>query len=197
MGTRAKRVTSAETVRVTPDNFNRAELDVVLTSVVKDGGFGKFNHHREALRPGFPVVRPLRDTLYSMAVFDLDAGPVKVTLPDTGARFMSLQIIDQNLFALKVIYSGSITLTREEVETRYVLASTRTLLLRPDDPKDVEEVHRLQDSIQIEQLGGPGKFEIPRRDDKKAGSTTTELTPQTRADGLDGAYTFPEAYPVG
>jgi hypothetical protein len=38
-------------------------------------------------------VRPNRDTLYSFAVFDLDAGPVTITLPDAGKRFMSLMVI--------------------------------------------------------------------------------------------------------
>jgi hypothetical protein len=33
-----------------------------------------------------------RDTLYGGALFDLDAGPVTVTLPDSGKRFMSMQI---------------------------------------------------------------------------------------------------------
>jgi hypothetical protein len=35
-----------------------------------------------------------RDTRYSAAVFDLDAGPVTIALPDAGKRFMSMQVID-------------------------------------------------------------------------------------------------------
>jgi Protein of unknown function (DUF1254) len=38
-------------------------------------------------------VLPNRDTFYSFAVFDLDAGPVTITLPDAGKRFMSLMVI--------------------------------------------------------------------------------------------------------
>ena len=37
------------------------------------------------------VIRMNRDTLYSAAVFDLDAGPVTITLPDPGKRFLSMQ----------------------------------------------------------------------------------------------------------
>jgi hypothetical protein len=37
-----------------------------------------------------------RDTLYSLSVFDLDAGPVTVALPDAGQRFMSMQVIDED-----------------------------------------------------------------------------------------------------
>jgi len=35
------------------------------------------------------VIRLNRDTLYSSAVFDLDAGPVTITLPEAGQRFRS------------------------------------------------------------------------------------------------------------
>jgi hypothetical protein len=37
-----------------------------------------------------------RDTLYSLSVFDLDAGPVTVTLPNAGQRFISMQVIDED-----------------------------------------------------------------------------------------------------
>ena len=37
-----------------------------------------------------------RDTLYSSAVFDLEAGPVSITAPDPGKRFTSLVILDED-----------------------------------------------------------------------------------------------------
>ena len=79
-------------VPVTPDNFPRAELDLYFASAVKDGGLGKFLHRREPTAlDRQTVTRMNRDTLYSGAVFDLDAGPVTITLPDAGQRFMSMQ----------------------------------------------------------------------------------------------------------
>ena len=46
---------------------------------------GKFLHRRDVMPvDNQVVVRPNRDTLYSSAVFDLDAGPVTITLPDPG-----------------------------------------------------------------------------------------------------------------
>jgi hypothetical protein len=42
------------------------------------------------------IVRVNRDTLYSFAIFDLDAAPVSVTLPDVGKRFMSMQVISED-----------------------------------------------------------------------------------------------------
>ena len=84
---------------VTADNFTRAESDGYFASVVKDaGGLGKFRHRREMMsidKQG--VNRGNRDTLYSPAVVDLDAGPVTITLPDAGTRFRSMILIDEDL----------------------------------------------------------------------------------------------------
>ena len=71
-------------IPVTVDNFIRAESDLYFSVVaLKEGGLGKFEHHRD-LSPvdAQTVIRMNRDTLYSAAVFDLDAGPVTITLPD-------------------------------------------------------------------------------------------------------------------
>src|SRR4051812_37222303 len=84
---------AGKSVPVTADNFTRAESDLYFSGVVKNGGFGKFDHTREpAPLDKQTVIRLNRDTLYSAAVFDLDAGPVTITLPDAGTRFMSLQV---------------------------------------------------------------------------------------------------------
>src|SRR6202008_2338722 len=85
---------SEDPINVTPDNFVRAETDLYFGNLVNDGGFGKFHHIRE-LSPidNQLVIRQNRDTLYSAGVFDLDAGPVTVGLPDADEWFMSLQVI--------------------------------------------------------------------------------------------------------
>ncbi|MGC2690201.1 MAG: DUF1254 domain-containing protein, partial [Pseudolabrys sp.] len=82
-------------VTVTADNFNRAETDIYFAQFVKRGELGKFVHLRDLPVEG-PGVRANRDTLYSEAVFDLDAGPVKITLPKAGKRFMSITAINEN-----------------------------------------------------------------------------------------------------
>ena len=81
---------AADTIPVTPDNFVRAESDLYFGNAVKDAsGIGKFLHHRDVTPiDKQPVIRMNRDTLYSAAVFDLDAGSVTIALPDAGKRFM-------------------------------------------------------------------------------------------------------------
>src|SRR5437867_641405 len=74
-------------VPVTVENFRRAETDLYFGGLGKKGWFGKFGHDRELVPiDEQTVIRTNRDTLYSGAIFDLDAGPVTITLPDAGKR---------------------------------------------------------------------------------------------------------------
>jgi hypothetical protein len=151
---------------VTVDNFARAESDLYFGNMIKDaGGLAKLLHRREpATIDNQTVIRLNRDTLYSAAVFDLDAGPVTVTMPDAGKRFMSLMVINEDHYVVSVTYgAGPHTFTKEKVGTRYMLAGVRTLV-DPVNPKDVEQVHALQNAIKVSQKGAAGKFEIPNWD---------------------------------
>jgi hypothetical protein len=151
-------------VPVTPDNFIRAESDRYFGKMVKDGSFGKFTHNRELTAIDKQlVVRSNRDTLNSTAVFDLDAGPVTITLPNAGKDFMSMQVIDEDMYTPQVIYNaGSYTFTRDQVGTRYVLLGVR-ILVDPTNPDDVKRVHKLQDAIEVNQQS-PGGFEVANWD---------------------------------
>ena len=155
----------ANTVPVTVDNFIRAESDLYFGGILKDGGgIGKFLHRREPARiDNQTVIRLNRDTLYSSAVFDLDAGPVTITMPDAGKRFMSMQVINEDHYVPEVVYGkGSYSLTRDKVGSRYVAVAIRTLV-DPADPEDVNKVHALQDAIKVSQKA-TGKFEAPNWD---------------------------------
>jgi hypothetical protein len=152
-------------IPVTVDNFPRAESDLYIGNSVKEGGLGKFHHRRAPAEIEHQlVIRMNRDTLYSSGVFDLDAGSVTITLPDADKRFMSLQVVSQDHYVPVVVYAPSeVTLTKEKVGTRYMVAAVRTLV-DPSDPKDLEQVHALQDAIKLSQPGGPGTFEVPKWD---------------------------------
>jgi len=155
----------AEVLPVTVENFARAESDVSFEATVKGfDSFGKFHHNRGPTRlDEQAVIRMNRDTLYSAAVFDLDAGPVTIQLPDAGERFISMQVINQDHYTPFVTYGGNHTLTREAVGTRYVMAIVRTLA-DAADPADLAAAATVQDAILVEQPGGPGTFEVPRWD---------------------------------
>ncbi len=149
---------------VTVDNFIRAESDLYFSNLVKEGGIGKLSHRREpAAIDNQTVIRLNRDTLYSSAVFDLDASPVTITMPNAGKRFMSLMLVNEDHYVMAVFYgAGSHTFTRKKIGTRYMLAGIRTFV-DPADPNDVKQVHALQDAIKVSQKS-LGSFEVPAWD---------------------------------
>jgi len=153
-------------VPVTVDNFTRAESDVYFGNTVKDaGGIGRLLHRREvvAIDKQF-VIRTNRDTLYSSGVFDLDAGPVTITLPDAGARFRSMMVVNQDHYIVgKIEYrAGAYTIDRKAAGTRYVVVALRTFV-NPADPQDRRQVSALQDATLVSQAK-PGSFEVPTWD---------------------------------
>lgn len=169
-------LTRVQPVTVTIDNFTRAESDMYFASTIKlAGGIGRFDHRRELMPiDAQTVVRANRDTLYSAAVIDLDAGPATVILPDAGGRFMSLMALDEDQYAFGVWYGAcAVTFTRERVGTRYMMAAVRTLV-DPTTPGDFERAHALQDRIGIEQPRA-GRFEVPDWDAASQGRVRDAL----------------------
>ena len=169
---------------VTVDNFVRAETDMTLDRYVKQGAFGKIVH----LRAPTPidkqnVIRMNRDTLYSFGVFDLDASPVTIVKPDSGGRFQSMLVINQDHSMLPVEHgAGEFTFTKKKIGTRYVFFVFRTFA-DPTKPDDVKAANALQDRILARQKN-PGKFEIPDWDEaslKKVRDAINVLT-ATRTD---------------
>jgi len=166
---------SSPAVPVTVDNYIRAQSDIYFGQTVKAGAFGKFRHGRE-LAPidRRLIIRPNRDTLYSLAVFDFDAGPVTVMLPDAGKRFMVMQVTNEDQYTRAVYYgAGSQTLTKEGVGTRYGIVVVRALV-DPANPQDVQQVHALQDALTVSQQS-PGTFEIPNWDEASLKKVHTAL----------------------
>ena len=154
---------TGNSIPVTPDNFVRAETDMYFAQFAKRGGFGKFNHSRDLPLGESTGVRPNRDTLYSLAVFDLDAGPVTIALPDAGQRFMTMMVVDQDHYVVEVVYgAGDHTYTKEKVGTRYLFAAVRTLV-DPADPQDIKQGHALQDAVKVSQES-VGKLETQNWD---------------------------------
>ena len=169
--------TSFAAIPVTVDNFVRAETDLYIKALgSKPNGFGGFDHTRlPSPIDEQSVIRLNRDTLYSAGVFDLNAGPVTITLPNAGTRFMSMQIINQDHYTPMVIYKpGSYKLTKENVGTRYFVAAIRTFV-DPESQKDLKIAQGLQDKVKVSQPGGPGKIEVPDWDQASQKATRDTL----------------------
>lgn len=180
----------SQPVAVTVSNFARAETDRYLSNVVTRNGIGQLRHFRQ-MTPitAQPVVRMNRDTLYSSGVFDLDAGPVTITLPEAGERFMSVQAINEDHYTVGVYYEpGAHTFTREQVGTRYLLLGARTFA-DPNNTADMEAAHALQDAIHISQAS-PGSFEIPAWDETSRAHVRTLLNALLGSAGDDAGDYF-------
>ena len=134
------------TVPVTVDNFIRAETDIYFAGLMKDrAAWANSITRREPARIDNQT-RPSRQPRHALfvGVFDLDAGPVTITLPDAGKRFMSMMVIDEDHYVFTVVYGPGSILSRRRRSARATLAAIRTLV-DPADPKDVEQVHALQE----------------------------------------------------
>ena len=142
---------SAERVVVNVDNFVRAETAAQFDRGLKaTGGIGKWLHIRQPLPlDQQTVIRMNRDTLYSSVVVDISKGAT-FTMPDTGKRYMSVMVINEDHYVNKVIHdAGTYTLTMEEFDTPYVALAVRTLV-NASDPADVKQANALQDQLKIE-----------------------------------------------
>ncbi len=193
----------AEAILVNPDNFTRAESHLYFGNTVAQGAFGQFDHTREpAPMDKQTVIRLNRDTIYSAAVFDLDAGPVTIVKPESGERYMSMQVINEDQYTVDVVHEpGPFTLTHDKVGTRYVIIGVRTLV-DPDDPEDLAEAHALQDAITVVQAD-KGSFDIPEWDGasrdkvRSALLTLASTMPDTRAMYGSREQTEPVRFLIG
>ncbi len=165
----------ADTKPVTWDNWVRAETDKMLKSYVDLGGFGKFYNIRTPTPiDAQKVMRMNRDTLYSFGVFDLTS-PVTITKPDSGNRFQSMMVLNQDEYIpIAVVYQpGEYTLTQQEVGSRYVFVGFRTFV-DASDPADMEKGNALQDQIEVQQAS-VGTFDVPNWDQKSQDSLRTAI----------------------
>lgn len=158
-------VVAEEPTKVDVFKFTRAESDLQMKGYIKKaGGIAKFLHMRDVYSvENQTTIRGNRDTLYSMAVFDLTS-PVTVTKPASPGRFQSMMYCSQDHSVFPAEHDGgTFTFTKEKIGTRYVFVLFRTFV-DPNDPKDLKAAHKLQDKIKFAQ-SSPGKFEIPNWDE--------------------------------
>lgn len=148
---------------VSADNFARAESDMYFQRF-SQGSVGALAHQREpANADNQRVVRDNPNVLPSTAVFDLDAGPVTITMPQSNDRFVSLMVTNEDHYTVTDYESGQHVLTRAEQGTRYVFVAVR-ILVDPNDPGDLEQARAVQDAITVDQPGGPGALDLPNWD---------------------------------
>lgn len=162
-------------IRVSVDNFVRAETDRMFAGIQRDaGGVNAFEHNRTpAAIDEQTVIRLNRDTLYSFAVTDISAGAT-LTVPETDGRYLSVMIVNRDHFINRVFHDpGSYKLAVEEFDTDYVLVAARTLV-DPRDADDVAKVAAIQDRLGLTARSAR-TFEMPEYDTTSFDRTRTAL----------------------
>jgi hypothetical protein len=152
--------------KVTVDTFVRAETNRMLAGLMAAaGGVNRWQHNR-APTPldKQTVVRMNRDTLYSFAVVDLADGAT-VTIPDSGDRYTSLMVVNQDHYINRVFHSpGEHEIALADHDTRYVLLAMR-VLADPADPTDVAAANAVQDGLGLS-AGSAEPLQLPDYDEE-------------------------------
>ena len=135
---------------------------------IKMAGLNAFVHARILVNARFrAITTPNNDTLYSQAFVDLTQGPATLTIPDVGARYQSVAIMDMYTNNNAVLgrrtpggAAGTWTLIGPgmsapagakvvKVATPHAWLLARTLV---DGPSDIDAAHKAQDGLT---LSGP------------------------------------------
>jgi len=137
-------------VIVNVDNFARAETAAQFDRTLGySGGVNNWFHIRQPTPlDQQTVIRMNRDTLYSAVIVDISKGAT-LTMPDSGERYMSVMVINEDHYLNRVIHdSGEYELTMEEYGTPYVSLAARTLV-NASDPADIRQANALQDQLKV------------------------------------------------
>ena len=156
---------NGEEIAVNIDNFVRVATDFEFGKYESlAGGVNRFLHISEPT----PVdqqttIRMNRDTLYSTAVVDISEG-AKLTLPDSGDRYMTLMVVNQDHY-INEVFSGGGTykLDMETFETPFVSVWVR-ILVDAANPGDIEVVNALQEQVAVE-ANSSQPFNMPSYDE--------------------------------
>ena len=112
---------------MTAMEYQHGEAELLMgTMQQRAGGVNTFNHFPGVARFGDTwVVSPNNDTIYSAACVDARQG-FQVTVPDTGERFISLQVQDFNHTFVDYRWdSGTHRYDADMIDTDYVLVALR------------------------------------------------------------------------
>jgi hypothetical protein len=141
----------ADSVKVTPENYIRAEADEAFARFYNNAGsdVNRFYYIRKPVPlDGQSVVRMNLDTLYSGAVVDTEGG-AKLTIPEfPDKRYFSVLVIDNDHYAPTVFYKpGTYDIPND---TKYVTLVQRIEVMDPTDPADIALVNKMQGQFKIE-----------------------------------------------
>ncbi len=137
-------------IDVNIDNIKRVETHIQMGRFQNIGGINKFGHLRlPAPLDQQTTISMNRDTLYSIAVLDLEK-PVTVTFPETNGRYLTIEVLDEDHYVYNVYTKpGKYTFSKKDVGTRYAVVLVR-VFMNQYDPNDITIANTIQDRLKIE-----------------------------------------------
>ena len=161
-------VQSDAVVPVTKANYAAAETQTVFAKYIANvakatcsGGMGVLLNDSKAADPkDRTVIRINFDTLYSWLILDLN-DPATITLPETGGRYQSAMVVDDQGYVFVYKNPGAYELTKENVGSRNALVGFRTGV-NMNDPEDLAKARDLQKKLKVSQANR-GEFVQPNR----------------------------------
>lgn len=181
------------------------------TSVLGRAPINQFAHFRTyPTATDRDIVRFNFDTLYSFAWLDLSAGPIVLSVPDTGDRYYLIPALDMWTDVFTSIgtrttgngagrfafvppgWQGEID---EDIVRLQAPSSTIWLMgrVQTGGPADYENVHRIQDGFQLEPLIAAG--DLPAKtaaatSETDSGDASSELPPALQVHAMSGVEMF-------
>lgn len=128
---------------MTAEEFIRAESLQFMTSMEKREGINNFFHFTSLAKAEDRwVVSPNNDVIYSMAIVDASKG-FTLTLPDTGDRFITAQIVSEEHMSHQLVGGGVYKFTGKEFNGSHVAIG-----IRVGTDASVEDVKYIVEKLQ-------------------------------------------------
>lgn len=137
-------------------------------------GINQLSHNREPAPVDHQtVIRMNRDTLYSFGIVDISAGAT-ITVPDHGERYVSVMVVNEDHYINGIFHDpGTHEIGVDRFDTPFVAVAVR-VLVDPNDPDDLTEVHRIQDGFSLS-AGAARPFVMPEYDQTSFDTTRQAL----------------------
>lgn len=167
---------------MTAEQFLEAEsLHFMANMVKREGINGIFHFTTLAKAEDRWVVSPNNDVVYSMAVVDASQG-FTVSMPDTGDRYITAQIVSQEHMSTQLLGGGEYTFDGSEFNGSHVAIGFRI----GTDGSD-EDVKYIVENIQT-------KMTIQSKSDKSVPSYDVETLLTVRSELMKGYNALPDTF---
>jgi hypothetical protein len=157
---------------MTAAEYINAESHAFFAEFIGRAGINHFSHFKTvATADDTWIVSPNVDTLYSIGIVNVTEG-FTLEIPDTGDRFLSIQITDENHITPLHLYGGGVgKFTADQFETDFVGIGLRIGTDgTPEDIATIVETIQLRTRITRGKRGRLASAAGPERDAQGAGA---------------------------